>query len=53
MDTDINGQSPQAEISAHVASCVIRVSDLDRSLAFTATYSPAGWSSVNPIRRCC
>jgi catechol 2,3-dioxygenase-like lactoylglutathione lyase family enzyme len=34
MDTDINGQSPQAEISAHVASCVIRVSDLDRSLTF-------------------
>lgn len=34
MDTDIDGQSPQAEISAHVASCVIRVSNLDRSLTF-------------------
>ena len=34
MDADTNGHAPQPEISAHVASCVIRVSDLKRSLKF-------------------
>ena len=34
MDIETNGHAAQAEISAHVASAVIRVSDLDRSLRF-------------------
>ena len=34
MDADTDGKAPQPEISPHVASCVIRVSDLDRSLTF-------------------
>ncbi len=34
MDIATNGQTPQPAISAHVASCVIRVSHLDRSLKF-------------------
>lgn len=36
MDTDTDGQTPQPGLSAHVASCVIRVSDLDHSLRFYA-----------------
>ncbi|MBV8349336.1 MAG: VOC family protein [Mycolicibacterium sp.] len=34
MKTETNGQATQAETSAHVASAVIRVSDIDRSLTF-------------------
>ena len=34
MESDINGHSLHTGLSAHVASCVIRVSDLSRSLAF-------------------
>ena len=34
MNADTDGHAPRPEGSAHVASCVIRVSDLDRSLTF-------------------
>ncbi len=34
MDTDTSGQAPRPEVNAHVASCVIRVSNLDPSLTF-------------------
>jgi catechol 2,3-dioxygenase-like lactoylglutathione lyase family enzyme len=34
MDADRDSDAPQPEISAHVASCVIRVGELDRSLKF-------------------
>jgi catechol 2,3-dioxygenase-like lactoylglutathione lyase family enzyme len=34
MSTDTDDQTPEREISADVASCVVRVSDLDRSLKF-------------------
>jgi catechol 2,3-dioxygenase-like lactoylglutathione lyase family enzyme len=34
MDADRESNAPRPEISAHVASCVIRVRELDRSLKF-------------------
>ncbi len=34
METDTNGQPPQPTVNAHVASCVIRVSNLDQSANF-------------------
>jgi extradiol dioxygenase family protein len=34
MSTDTDDQTRQREISVDVASCVVRVSDLDRSLKF-------------------
>jgi hypothetical protein len=34
MSTDTDDQTPEGEISVEVASCVVRVSDLDRSLKF-------------------
>jgi catechol-2,3-dioxygenase len=34
MNTGIDGRPPQPEVNAHVASCVIRVSNLDRSVNF-------------------
>jgi catechol-2,3-dioxygenase len=34
METDTNGRPPQPTASVHVASCVIRVSDLDQSANF-------------------
>lgn len=34
MDTETDGRAPEHEISAHIASCVIRVTDLNRSLRF-------------------
>lgn len=34
MTTGIDGPPPQPEVNAHVASCVIRVSNLERSVTF-------------------
>ncbi len=34
MNTDTDNRSPRPEVSAHVASCVIRVSELERSVNF-------------------
>jgi extradiol dioxygenase family protein len=40
MSTDTDDQTPEREISADVASCVVRVSDLDRSLEFYCDVFP-------------
>jgi catechol 2,3-dioxygenase-like lactoylglutathione lyase family enzyme len=34
MSTDTDDQTPERAVSVDVASCVVRVSDLDRSLKF-------------------
>ena len=41
MDADRDSSAPRPEISAHVASCVIRVRELDPSLKFYCTCSRA------------
>ena len=44
---------PQAGPAVDVASCVIRVSNLDQSLKFYCDVSRAACSSMSPIWHCC
>jgi len=50
MDADRDSNAPRPEISAHVASCVIRVPELDPSL--TVTCSRATSRFAKPTWRC-
>ena len=52
MDADRDSNAPRPEISAHVASCVIRVRELDPSLKFTVTCSRATSRFAKPTWRC-